>query len=224
MENVLLIDYGSTYTKVTAVNLSESRLLGTASAFTTVETDVSDGLNTALDELYGQTGKITVHKTLAASSAAGGLKMVAVGLVPELTAKAASTASMGAGAKVIGSYSFELTEDDAAEIAEEGKKLKHCVGGYAERHILGKLAILFLRDAANPEKPLVTIEMSGKKLIQLHGYNNDRNEKVEPRVKYAEILDVWLEWVSAGSKRNKSGKPKIPKVEKAPQAEFAVAS
>ena len=113
---------------------------------------------------------------------------------------------------------------DAAEIAEEGKKLKHCVGGYAERHILGKLAILFLRDAANPEKPLVTIEMSGKKLIQLHGYNNDRNEKVEPRVKYAEILDVWLEWVSAGSKRNKSGKPKIPKVEKAPQAEFAVAS
>jgi len=116
MEYVLLIDYGSTYTKVTAVNLTEAELVGTASAFTTVETDVCHGLNTALAELCKQTGKLEIQKTLAASSAAGGLKMIAVGLVPELTAKAASVASMGAGAKVIGSYSFELTDDDVAEI------------------------------------------------------------------------------------------------------------
>jgi len=116
MEHVLLVDYGSTYTKVTAVNLTEAALLGTASAFSTVETDVSDGFNAALDELTAQIGKISVHKTLAASSAAGGLRMVAVGLVPELTARAATTASMGAGAKVVGAYSFELTEDDVSEI------------------------------------------------------------------------------------------------------------
>jgi len=125
----LLIDYGSTYTKVTAVNLPEAGLLGTASAFTTVETDVSEGLNAALAELSGQIGKITVSKTLAASSAAGGLKMVAVGLVPELTAKAASVASMGAGAKVVGTYSFELTEDDVSEIINLSPDILLLTGG-----------------------------------------------------------------------------------------------
>jgi uncharacterized protein (TIGR01319 family) len=129
MECILLIDYGSTYTKVTAVDLSTASILGTSSAFTTVETDVSHGLNNAFDELYKQTGKITAQKTLAASSAAGGLKMVAIGLVPELTAKAASMASMGAGAKVIRSYSFELTEDDIAEIISLSPDILLLTGG-----------------------------------------------------------------------------------------------
>ena len=98
MENILLIDYGSTYTKVTAVDVSESKLLGCASAYTTVSTGVDEGLASALSELERLTGKLEFHKRLACSSAAGGLRMVAIGLVPELTAKAASMASMGAGA------------------------------------------------------------------------------------------------------------------------------
>lgn len=129
MEYVLLIDYGSTYTKVTAVDLSEVRLIGTASAYTTVETDVSEGLEIAIGELYKQTGRIEVQKVLAASSAAGGLKMVAVGLVPELTAKAASMASMGAGAKVVRSYSFELTEDDVSDILSLSPDILLLTGG-----------------------------------------------------------------------------------------------
>ena len=36
MKNILLIDFGSTYTKVTAVDLEEERLVGTASSYTTV--------------------------------------------------------------------------------------------------------------------------------------------------------------------------------------------
>ena len=116
MEAVLLIDFGSTYTKVTAVDQSTSQLLGTAAAYTTVETDVGDGLSTALAELKRQTGKIEYQKRLACSSAAGGLRMVAIGLVPELTAKAAKLASLGAGAKVIGNYSYQLNEDDVEEI------------------------------------------------------------------------------------------------------------
>ena len=100
---------------------------------------------------------------------------------------------------------------DALEIAAEGKALKHCVGGYAERHIFGTLAILFLRKASAPDTPLVTIEMSGSKLVQIHGFENDRTAKVLPREKYAEILEPWLEWVQAGSKRDKQGKPIQPK-------------
>ena len=118
MKAVLLIDFGSTYTKVTAVDLDSERLLGTASAYTTVQTDINEGLENALCELEKKTGKIEFSERFACSSAAGGLRMVTSGLVPELTAEAAKRASLGAGAKVIKVYSFELTEDDAAEIGK----------------------------------------------------------------------------------------------------------
>ena len=42
--------------------------------------------------------------------------MITSGLVPELTSEAARLASLGAGAKVIKVYSFQLTEDDLDEI------------------------------------------------------------------------------------------------------------
>ena len=42
--------------------------------------------------------------------------MVATGLVPELTAQAAKQASLGAGAKVVKTYSYELTDGDVEEI------------------------------------------------------------------------------------------------------------
>lgn len=100
---------------------------------------------------------------------------------------------------------------NAEEIVNEGKALKHCVGGYAERHMNGKLTILFLRAAADPYKPLVTLEMNSDRLVQLHGYKNDVKAKIKPRKKYAAILDLWLEWVKAGSKRDKEGNPKLPK-------------
>ena len=116
MKAVLLIDFGSTYTKVTAVDLDSEVLLGTASAYTTVQTDMNEGLENALCSLEKQTGKIEFAERFACSSAAGGLRMVTSGLVPELTAEAAKRASLGAGAKVIKVYSFELTEEDAAEI------------------------------------------------------------------------------------------------------------
>jgi len=101
MENILLVDFGSTYTKVVAVDISQSRLLGCASAYTTAATDVVEGLDSALERLARQVGVLEYHKRLACSSAAGGLRMIACGLTPELTAKAASMAVMGAGAKII---------------------------------------------------------------------------------------------------------------------------
>jgi len=129
MDNVLLIDYGSTYTKVVAVDISGPLLLGCASAYTTVKTDVGEGLSNALSELERQTGKQDYNKRLACSSAAGGLRMIACGLAPELTAKAASMAVMGAGAKIIGLYSFELTEDDLDEITAKSPDILLLTGG-----------------------------------------------------------------------------------------------
>ncbi len=116
MKRVLLIDFGSTYTKVTAVDMEKERLLGTAASYTTVETDVNEGLAKALALLSEKIGEVDFDARYACSSAAGGLKMISCGLVPELTAEAAKTASLGAGAKVMKVYSYQLTEEDAAEI------------------------------------------------------------------------------------------------------------
>ena len=129
MRAVLLIDFGSTYTKLTAVDLDTEEILGTAASFTTIDTDVNDGLKSALALLEAKTGKIEYTETYACSSAAGGLRMVTSGLVPELTGEAAKLASLGAGAKVVGIYAFQLTEDDIADIIANKPDIFLLVGG-----------------------------------------------------------------------------------------------
>ena len=48
----LMIDFGSTFTKLTAVDSDIRDVIATASHFTTVETDITIGYENALEELY----------------------------------------------------------------------------------------------------------------------------------------------------------------------------
>lgn len=102
-------------------------------------------------------------------------------------------------------------------IVQEGKRLRHCVGGYADRHIKGQTTILFLRRQSTPNTPLVTIEMTGNRIIQIHGWDDERtpckdNPKREsPKVLYQDFLTVWTAWLEAGSRRDKDGQPKLPR-------------
>lgn len=114
---VLTVDFGSTFTKLTAIDEREGKILGTARAHTTIDTDIRDGFYAALAELEGQAGRLEYAGQYAASSAGGGLKMVAVGLVPGLTAKAARLAANNAGAKVIKTYAYELSDAECGEIS-----------------------------------------------------------------------------------------------------------
>jgi uncharacterized protein (TIGR01319 family) len=116
MKPVLLIDFGSTYTKVTLVDVRSEEILGTAMSFTTVNSDISHGLEAAISILENETGKIDYESKLACSSAAGGLRMVTIGLVPDLTAEGAKRAALSAGAKVAGVFSFELDQEEIDEI------------------------------------------------------------------------------------------------------------
>ena len=129
MKPVLLIDFGSTFTKLTSVDVDGEKILGTAQSFTTIETDIGDGLENAMRLLEQQTGKIEYEETYACSSAAGGLRMVTSGLVPELTVEAARLAGLGAGAKTVGVYSFHLTESDLEEIEKLSPDIFLLVGG-----------------------------------------------------------------------------------------------
>lgn len=129
MKNVLLIDFGSTYTKLTGVDLEKEEIIGTASAYTTVETDINEGLNEGIKKLEKITGEIKYDACYACSSAAGGLRMVTSGLVPELTVEASRLATLGAGAKAVGTYSFELTDEDIEEILRLSPDIFLLVGG-----------------------------------------------------------------------------------------------
>ena len=129
MKPILLIDFGSTYTKLTAVDVEGEKILGTAASYTTVQTDINDGLRNGLKLLEGKIGKLEYAETYACSSAAGGLRMVASGLVPELTSEAAKLASLGAGAKIVGLYSFQMTEEDVEDIQALKPDIFLLVGG-----------------------------------------------------------------------------------------------
>ncbi|MFO1328062.1 MAG: methylaspartate mutase accessory protein GlmL [Rubrivivax sp.] len=130
MTLALLVDFGSTYTKVRAVSLDEARVVATAQGPSTVGHDVTVGLQAALDRLHAQLGAVPRWRhRLAASSAAGGLRMVTVGLVRELTAEAARQAALGAGAKLVGSYAGRLTRADVQAIEATAPDVLLLCGG-----------------------------------------------------------------------------------------------
>jgi uncharacterized protein (TIGR01319 family) len=114
----LLVDFGSTYTKISAVDLEREEIVGWAQAPTTVDIDITIGLNRALSNLADTYGidVNNVQGKYACSSAAGGLIMAAIGLVPELTLEAARRAALGAGAKVVCGYGYEIDEEIVKEI------------------------------------------------------------------------------------------------------------
>ena len=113
----LFIDFGSTFTKLILIDFDAERIVSRTQSPSTVDTDIMLGLNTALDHLNESQGQeLTFRYKLACSSAAGGLRMVTIGLVPELTVEAGKRAALGAGAKVVGVYSYQLTKKELQEL------------------------------------------------------------------------------------------------------------
>lgn len=130
MTTALLIDFGSTYTKLRAVDVAGRRILGAGQGPSTVTTDIAIGMRAALADLERCIGTLPRFSyRLASSSAAGGLRMVTVGLVRELTAEAARRAALGAGAKLIGAYAYQLTAGDIEEIRALAPDILLLAGG-----------------------------------------------------------------------------------------------
>ncbi|HEX6320706.1 MAG TPA: glutamate mutase L, partial [Burkholderiales bacterium] len=130
MSAALLIDFGSTYTKLRAVDLDARRILGAGQGPSTVTTDINVGMLAALRDLERRLGRLPRFRyRLASSSAAGGLRMVTVGLVRELTAEAARRAALGAGAKLVGTFAYRLTAADLQRIAELAPDILLLAGG-----------------------------------------------------------------------------------------------
>jgi uncharacterized protein (TIGR01319 family) len=130
MKTALLIDFGSTYTKLRAVDLDGARVLGAGQGPSTVATDITVGMTKALADLEAHMGRLPAFTyRLASSSAAGGLRMVTVGLVKELTAEAARRAALGAGARLVGTFAYRLTRGDVRRIEELAPDILLLAGG-----------------------------------------------------------------------------------------------
>ncbi|MFA7075883.1 MAG: methylaspartate mutase accessory protein GlmL [Candidatus Izemoplasmatales bacterium] len=174
MANYLLIDFGSTFTKLCAVDSESCEILGTSSDYTTVETDITDGYQRSLNKLFDKLGrKIEFEETIACSSAAGGLKMAAIGLVKELTVEAAKRVCLGAGAKVDLILSHHINKSEVNQIIEKKIDIILLAGG---------------SDGGNSESVIYNAEILGKSGIKIPiifaGNKSAQDEIVEIFEKY----------------------------------------
>ncbi|MEN2667333.1 glutamate mutase L [Listeria aquatica] len=118
MQPILLIDFGSTFTKLVAVDLKRPAVLAAAQSETTVQTDIRDGYLRALQKIEQQIGTTDFEEHLACSSARGGFKLIVIGLTESLTTEAAKRAVLGAGARILKVYAPLITDQDLQEMAE----------------------------------------------------------------------------------------------------------
>lgn len=130
MRAVALADFGSTYTKLSLVEPDEGRLLARAEAPTSIGTDLMDGYAAALAAAEAAVaGPVEVEAALAASSAGGGLRVAAVGLVADLTAAAARQAALNAGARVGAVLAGRLEGEQLAALREARPEIVLFAGG-----------------------------------------------------------------------------------------------
>lgn len=130
MRAIALADFGSTYTKLSLVDPEEGRMLARAEAPTSIGTDLMDGYSAALEQAErGAGGPVEVEEALAASSAGGGMRVAAVGLVADLTAAAARQAALNAGARVGAVVAGNLGPEQIEELRAAGPEIVLFAGG-----------------------------------------------------------------------------------------------
>lgn len=130
MSVVALADFGSTYTKIRLVDADEGRLLARAEAPTSIGNDLMEGYAAALQVATASlAGPVAIEDRLAVSSAGGGLRVAAVGLVADLTAAAAHQAALNAGARVEAVLAGNLGEEQLDELQAARPEIVLFAGG-----------------------------------------------------------------------------------------------
>lgn len=127
---VALADFGSTYTKVRLVDPGEGRLVARAEAPTSIGTDLMDGYAAALRAAESSAGEpVALDRQMAVSSAGGGLRVAAIGLVEDMTGAAARQAALNAGARVEAVLAGTLDESRLDELEAARPEIVLFAGG-----------------------------------------------------------------------------------------------
>jgi len=101
MSAVVCVDFGSTFTKASLVDLDSGRIAAAAEHRTTIGTDVLDGYDACLASLIGQDARAAHAEVLACSSAGGGLRIAVVGAEELVTAEAGRRVALSSGGRVV---------------------------------------------------------------------------------------------------------------------------
>jgi len=154
MDRVVAIDFGSTYTKGVLLDCGSPGIIAVAYTPSTVATDITIGLRRVLAELRDRSG-VDVRRVpaLACSSAAGGLRIAVIGLVPALSLEAAQRAALGAGARIVGAYGYKLTARTLGELVRTQPDIVLLAGGTDggdEQNILHNAAALASSPSSAP--------------------------------------------------------------------------
>lgn len=190
---IIVADIGSTITKLSAfAGLSpgcNACFLGQGLGLTTVaEGDVAQGLEAARKDLETRVGVITRDATLmAASSAAGGLRMTVHGLTRDMTLRAAREASLGAGAIVTFTTAGRIYPDAMEAVRRIKPNIILLAGGvdYGDRDIV--LANARALATLKLDTPLVyagnkTVRSEIRRLFESAGMPVFIVENVYPRI------------------------------------------
>lgn len=134
MEHAILIDFGSTYTKLTCVDLAEKKVILTDRFPSTVHTDARIGLHQCFDVARREIGdqRFSQAIKLSSSSAAGGLRMAVIGLTRTLSTVAGKNAAYGAGAKIMKNFFGAMTETEVHELEGSSAEIVLLCGGYEQ--------------------------------------------------------------------------------------------
>jgi uncharacterized protein (TIGR01319 family) len=132
MEHAILLDFGSTHTKLVVVSLKEECILHTNCFPSTVKTDARIGLNKCFESAKSVLSDEEFDKAikLSSSSAAGGLRMAVIGLSKTLSITAGRNTAFGAGGKILCTLSGKITAEQIDEFIEQNVEIVLFCGGY----------------------------------------------------------------------------------------------
>lgn len=132
MDHYVLLDFGSTFTKVSVADRGLGAIVHTDRFPSTVRTDARICLEQCFESARSALGDAAFGRALklSSSSAAGGLRMAVIGLSQTLSSTAARNAAFGAGAKIVGSFIGVLSDDDVAALGGMRAEIILFCGGY----------------------------------------------------------------------------------------------
>jgi len=125
---LISIDVGSTWTKGALFSIQNGKLkLERREATATTTENLAYSFTDILSKL-----KLTAYSNtpvMCSSSAHGGLKITAIGIVPDLTLESARLAALSAGGKLTKAYSYRLNSADIREIEDSNPDIVLLTGG-----------------------------------------------------------------------------------------------
>jgi uncharacterized protein (TIGR01319 family) len=127
MKKYLGIDIGSTWTKGAIFTPDAEKGLRLEALFRTPTT--VDDLRRGFDTCRGQLDPEGEAELYYSSSAKGGLRIAALGVVPELTLRMAREAACSAGGKITSVTAYKLCADDVAELLKKEPDIVLLTGG-----------------------------------------------------------------------------------------------